>query len=204
MSNTIKDLKNQIKDYLNRNDARYDANLLSWIHKAHDHLERVMRHPEAVGRVMYTVQRGFNWIPLPENVLEVKFLINAATKEVFYRASVETMEPEQNWFSLVGDRILLPQTASVPVKYEIHYYRSVPKPTSDDESNLYLIQLFDWFLYYALSEAFAYDANPSESAMYAQKADAILSAMLAQIQKHNWSGSTFIIKPDKSALAQYY
>ena len=89
--NNYSELIAKVKLYLDRNDAETIDQIPFWVNAVEGQLDRVLRHPAAEKFMYYTLEAGQESIPTPKELLELKLLRNAETKEILYWRTAETI-----------------------------------------------------------------------------------------------------------------
>lgn len=207
---TYKDLANDIKHYLNRNDEDTISRIPTWVHLAQDQLDRILRHPAAETVIRFPVKVGVDIIPIPTNLLELKNLRNAKTGEVLYRRSLETLflTPLHSKFptgySRKGVEYILNKPAEEEFEMEVIYYTAPSKLDKPGDINLYTLQCYDMMMYYALAEGFSYLMDSAQSQYYQQKAEASYTMLMESIRREEFSGSTLVYFSDEQAMSTYF
>lgn len=207
---TLKDLREDIKHYLNRTDEDTISRIDTWIHLAQDQLDRILRHPAAETVMRFPMKVGGSTVPIPINLLELKNLRNSVTGEVLYRRSLETLyltplhSKYPTGYSRKGIEYILNKATEVDFELEVIYYTAPTKLRKPGDYNLYTLQCYDMMMYYALAEGFAYLLDSAQSGYYQQKAEASYNMLMESIKREEFSGSTLVYFSDEEAMSTYF
>ena len=192
------DLIREVKEQLNRNDDATVSKIPFWYKKAHDVLDRVLRHPAAEKSLFYTIAIGDKEIPIPTNLLELKLIRIVDTNKVIYWRTLETLNDvplDDNYptgFARLGNRYLLNTSAKKPIQIEYSYFVTPNVLVNGEDTNLYLIAAGDIIMALICSYGFAYLANNEEGAYWESQAMSMLATLNEQIEREKIAGSSLI------------
>lgn len=208
--NTVSELYDDVQKYLDRNESSIVNKIPMWVHMAEDELDRRLRHPAAEMVQSYVVKAGYDYVPAPRNLLELKSLRLVDEGRTLYRRSLETLyelpksDEKPLAFASRANYYILDKTVKVDTTIEFIYYTAPDKLGNENSANLYLVACGDFLLYVALSNGFAYDANPQESAYFRQLAEASLATLQDQINRESMAGHTLVQFSNQEFLSTYF
>lgn len=203
-------LYSDIEQYMDRHEASIVNRIPMWVHMAEDELDRRLRHPAAEEVQNYEVKAGFDFIPAPRNLLELKSLRLEGVSVPLTRRSLETLYDVPSWeshpvaFASRANYYILDKKVKEDTNVEFIYWTTPEKLSNTNSSNLYLVAAADFLLYAALSSAFSYDTNPEESQYYRGLAETALSNIQSQISREAMSGHTLVCWSDTTSLSTYF
>lgn len=206
----VNDLYADIQKYVDRNESSFTNFIPVWVNQVENELDRRLRHPAAEVISTYTVQAGYNNIPAPTELLELKSIRSRATNEILYRRSYEVLYEVQNEskyairFASVSNRYYLDKTVDEDVVYEVIFYTAPAKLSSTNSNNFYLAVVPDVLLYLSLEAAFIYDGQPDQAAYWRSMAETQLALLNEQIDRESYQGSTLVPWQNNERNNYYY
>lgn len=199
-----------VQAYMNRNETSIVNKIPMWVHMAEDELDRRLRHPAAEEVQSYTVPAGFDFIPAPRNLLELKSIRAEGTKSPLNRRSLETLYDTPSYsdepvaFASRANYYILNEKVKEDTTYEFIYWTTPEKLSNTNSSNLYLVSCGDFLLYAALAYGFGYDVNPQEAQYFRQLAETALANLQEQITREALSGHTLVQWSNSDFVSTYF
>ena len=208
----VSDLYSAVQAYMGRNETGIINKIPLWVSFAEDELDRRLRHPAAITTQEYTVSGKSSTIPAPESLLELKSITQLPSLQPLLRRSFESLfqppYPTQKGmataFASHGGEFILNEVMGEDTVFQVSYYASPLKLSTNNPENLYLSACGDFLLFTALAHGFAYDTNAEESQYYKLMAEAVLSTLSEQIQREDLAGSTLVTFANSDYLETYY
>lgn len=192
---TLGTLKTMIKTILDRQDISSDL-LTFGVYTAFQRLQRVARLPSMEVSTTITQPSGRDWIPVFDNMLEVKHVLledrALERKSLDYITGLPAQEGTPQYFCRADEIWQLWPTPASETAITVIYYAEFDPLLLDGETNNTIIVAFDVILYGALSalgELYVDDRVPSWEARFQQE----VQELLVQASDQEFGGSELAV-----------
>lgn len=186
-------LKADIAAFLNRSDL--ESVVPTFVRLTESRINRIVRSPKMESRVVATVSTQF--VNLPDDFLEMRNIQVNSTPVT----PVEYLTPQQadkerrlgktgtpNYFTIVSDRLELIPPPAGKIVVEMVYYKPLPSLSDTIQSNWFIQQYYDVYLYGALTQAALYLKDDPTS--WATLFDSAIDEINVENQRSQFQGTT--------------
>lgn len=194
---TYTELKNQIADFLNRDDLV--SAIPSFISLAEAGMNRQLRLQRMVKRAIATADEGY--ITLPGDWLEsvnVQTNINGLPRKLQYmtleqaddflqKRGIVSGLPE--FFNVTGTQLELVPRPSQPVEIELTYFAKIPALSDTNQNNFLFLTSPDLYLYGALLHSAPYLKEDGRIPVWGGLYDRAMQEVALADEKSRYSGS---------------
>lgn len=198
---SLSDLQEAVKTWLNRNDSATVKALPSFIFLAENDFDRLLKLPEYETLKVYhvgtdtDVSTVTSAINLPDDFDEVKaLLLNGKpafiqSNEAFYEHNGETLPA----FTKIGSQLILKPALKDGDVITLIYYKPLAHAQNIADTPPHIKKGPDVMLYLSLRHAALFLRDNDMGQYWEQKAQEAVTGLQAKIEGERWNGSTIVI-----------
>lgn len=187
---TLGDLKDAVKDWLNRSDDQTNNQIPNFINFAEKELIRNLRIPAFEGGKVVQVQKGA--FRVPTDLLEFTSIIIPQVG-VLRQTSIEDLYNSKRSFCRIGFYGYVSFDVPDGTLLNISYYQDQKELSADDESNTMLLIAPELLLYTTLKHASIFTQDEEDLNKYSLLAQAAYQQLVEQNVQLEYSASPIAI-----------
>lgn len=182
MARTYGMLKEQILSYLNYEDDSVRDNIEHFVHMAYDNVNSALRIPTTEEIVYHDVVSPISYFPIPNNFQELIRIYYADTKETFAQVDIETINRETHTqaiyssdarptkFARNAKQWVFNKQPLIGTRVVIVYWKNIPYPVDDADTDDFLEQTFTALLYRGIAEGYRFLEDLENAEYYLNQA----------------------------------